>query len=100
MGGLRPDLEQARVAHQDALQPADGGRQDDADVGWHDELRCHVPPGLVQQQHGVPARLNLGRDGFELQVHLGIAPGQDEADGFALRRTDGAEDIGRCGTLI
>jgi hypothetical protein len=23
------------------------------DVGWHDELRADVPPGLIQKQHGV-----------------------------------------------
>jgi hypothetical protein len=34
-------------------------------------------------------------------VHrLGIAPGQDEANGLALLRTDGAEDIGPFGALI
>src|SRR3954469_19228688 len=56
---------------------------------------------MVEQQHRVPARLNLGRDGHELQVHrFGVAPGQDEADGFPLRGTDGAEDIGGGGALI
>jgi hypothetical protein len=36
-----------------------------------------------------------------LEVHrLGIAPWQDQPNGFSLRRTDGAEDIGRCGAEV
>ena len=37
----------------------------------------------------------------QMQVHrFGIAKGQDQGGALALFRADGAEDIGRCGSLI
>lgn len=40
-------------------------------------------------------------DFLEMQGHrLGVAKGHDEASRLALRGTDGAEDIGRGGSLI
>jgi hypothetical protein len=40
-------------------------------------------------------------DFCEVQVHrFGIAEGQDQSRALALFRADGAEDIGRCGSLI
>jgi len=36
-----------------------------------------------------------------LEVHrLGIAPWQDQPDGFSLGRTDRTENIGRCGAEV
>ena len=78
------------------------GRQgDDADVGWHDELRRHVPSGLIEQQRGMTTWSDFGGDGSELMVHrVGVAPGKDQTDRLALRGTDGAEDVGGSGALI
>ena len=46
-------------------------------------------------------RGDVGGDRREVQVHhRRIAPGQDQADGLALGRADGAEDVGRRGALI
>src|ERR1700740_1197875 len=60
-----------------------------------------MPSGLIEQQHGMPTRRDLGGDDREVKVHrLGVAPGQDEAGRFALCRTDGTEDVGRGGALI
>lgn len=43
-----------------------------------------------------------GRADFaEVRVHrIGVAPGQNQADGFAALGTDGAEDVDRFGALI
>ena len=51
-----------------------GGKQNDGDVGRHEEARGQVPAGLVDQEDGVGS----GRDGCgdlgEVQVHrLGVA---------------------------
>ena len=49
--------------------------------------------------------MGAGRDGGtdfgEMSVHrIGVAPGQNQADGFAALGTDGAEDVDRFGALI
>ena len=60
-----------------------------------------MPSGLVDEEDGVGSwcdRLGYFR---EVQVHrLGIAGGQDQSRALALFRADGAEDIGRSGSLI
>ena len=64
-------------------------------------MRGRVPSRLIQQQCGVTARRDFGGDGGELEVRrLGVAPWQDQPDGFSLRRTDSPKDIGRCGTEV
>jgi len=76
-------------------------QRNDADVGGHRELRGGVPCRLIQQQCRVTARRDFGGDGGELEVHrLGIAPRQDQPDGFSLRRTDSTENIGRRGAEV
>ena len=80
------------------VQAATGRQWNDTDVGWHGEVRRGVPSRLIQQQRRVSARRDFGRDRGELEVHcLGVAPWEDQADRFSLRRTDGTEDVGRCG---
>ena len=60
-----------------------------------------MPTGLIEQQRRVTTRRDFGGDGGELEVHgLGIAPWQNEPDGFSLRRTDSTENIGRCGAEV
>ena len=60
-----------------------------------------MPSGLIEQEHGVFAGSDLGRDLGQVQVHrLGIAARQDERCALPVARADGAEDIGRGGTLI
>jgi hypothetical protein len=76
-------------------------QRNDADVGGHRELRGGVPSRLIQQQCRVTARRDFGGDGGELEVHrLGVAPWQDQPDGFSLCRTDRTENIGRCGAEV
>src|SRR5438270_6073984 len=59
-------------------------QRNDADVGGHRELRGGVPTRLIQQQRRVTARRYFGGDGGELEAHrLGIAPWQDQPDGFS-----------------
>src|SRR5271170_2661568 len=60
-----------------------------------------MPSGPVHKQNGVSA----GRDGdgdlLEVERHgLGVAGWEDETGRLAERGTDGAEDIGRGGSLI
>ena len=60
-----------------------------------------MPTSLIEDQHGMRARLDLGGDFGEVQVHrLGVAPGQDERCAFAIFWADGAENIGRGSSLI
>src|SRR6202167_4936217 len=60
-----------------------------------------MPSGPIHKQNGVSA----GRDGdgdlLEVERHgLGVAGREDETGRLAERGTDGAEDIGRGGSLI
>ena len=60
-----------------------------------------MPTGLVDKQNGVGAGLHGERDFLEMQFHgLRVANGQDETDRRAERGANGAEDIGRGGSLI
>src|SRR5680860_286307 len=60
-----------------------------------------MPPGLVEQQHGVGARRDFGGDLGEVEAHrLGVARWQDETGALALLRADGSEDVGRGGALV
>ncbi len=78
-----------------------GGQGDERHVFGHLQLRGDVPPGLVDEQNGVGAGFDGERDFLEMQRHrLGVAKGHDETGRLAERRTNGAEDIGRGGSLI
>ena len=60
-----------------------------------------MPAGLIDEQHGVRARRDLGGDFGQVQVHrFGVAPGQDEGRALAVLGADCAEDISRGGSLI
>jgi hypothetical protein len=60
-----------------------------------------MPSGPIEDENGVRPRIDSGGDDRQMGVHrLGVAPWQNEADAFAPLRADGAEDIGRLGTLI
>src|SRR3954447_4984035 len=65
------------------------------------QLCGDVPSGLIHKQHGVGSRLDVKRDLLQMQLHrLGVAKWQNEAGRLAERGADGAEDIGRGGSLI
>ena len=71
------------------------------DVGRHEEARRQVPASLIDQEDGVGTRRNGFGDLREMQVHrLGIAGREDQGRALAIFGTDGAEDVGRGGTLI
>jgi len=60
-----------------------------------------VPAGLIHEQYCVCSWLHGERDLPEMQLHgLGIAKRQHETDRLAECGADGAEDIGRGGSLI
>jgi hypothetical protein len=60
-----------------------------------------MPAVLIVDQDGMSAGIDGCGDFCEMGVHrLGVAPGQNEADAFALFRTDCAKDIGSFGALI
>ena len=78
-----------------------GRQRHDGDVAGHAQVRCGVPSGLIEQQRDMAAGRDLCRDRCEMQVHrLGVAPRQNEADRLALRRADGAKNVGRSGALV
>ena len=57
--------------------------------------------GPIHEQNGVSAGLDGKRDLLEVQRHgLGVAGREDETGRLAERGTNGAEDIGRGGSLI
>ena len=77
------------------------GQRHERDGGRHDEMARQVPSGLVQEENGMLAGRNLGRDLGQVQGHrLGVATGQDERCTFAVVRAYGSEDVGRGGALI
>ena len=60
-----------------------------------------MPSGLIDEEDGVGSWCDCLGDFREVQAHrFGIAGGQDQSHALALFRADGAEDIGRCGSLI
>ena len=60
-----------------------------------------MPAGLIHEQNRVSPGLDGERDLLEMQFHaFGVAKRQDETGRLAERRADGAEDIGRSGSLI
>jgi hypothetical protein len=78
-----------------------GRERDEGDVCRHDEPVRQVPPGLVEDEHGVSTRRHRGRDLGQMQTHCcGVAAGQDEGRALAMLGADGTEDVGRGGALI
>ncbi len=72
------------------------------------DVRSGIAFGAIGRQHHQrdvdsdleTARRHFGRDFGEVEVHhLDVAGGKDESGTLALRRTDGAEDRGQCGSL-
>src|SRR5271168_527739 len=60
-----------------------------------------MPSGPIHEQNGVSAGLDGKRDLPEVQRHgLGVAGREDETGRLAERGANGAEDIGRGGSLI
>src|SRR5271170_5167414 len=60
-----------------------------------------LPSGPIHEQNGVSAGLDGKRDLLEVQRHgHGVAGREDETGRLAERGANGAEDIGRGGSLI
>ena len=71
------------------------------DVVWHGNVAGEMPPGLIEQQHGVLAGADHVADLGQVQVHRrGVAEGQDERRSLAVLWADGAEDVGRRVALV
>jgi hypothetical protein len=60
-----------------------------------------MPSGLVDEEDGVGAWADLGRDFIEMPLHgLCVAVGQNEGRPDAALGTNGAKDIGRLRVLV
>ena len=60
-----------------------------------------MPASLIEKEHGMLARRDLGGDLGEMQAHrLGVAVRQHQCGTLALAGADGAEDVGRRSALI
>ena len=71
------------------------------DVAWDRELVGGVPAGLIEEEDGMGARCDLGRDFAQMPLHgLSVAAGQDEGGTDTAIGTDGTEDVGRLGSLV
>lgn len=65
------------------------------DVGGHDKRAGAMPSGPIEEQHGMSARRDGGRDFRQMQGHaFGIAPRQHECCALTLGRADRTVDIG------
>jgi len=65
------------------------------DVIRHGDVAGEVPPGLIEQQHGMLAGADRSADLGQVQVHRrGVAQRQDQGGTLALLGADGAEDVG------
>ena len=100
-------VRQPIVAHElpdilDRIELRRSGRQrQQGDIVGDDEPVGHVPAGLIEHDQGMCARIDRPGDLVEVELHgCGVAAGQDEARALALRGADGAEDVGRFGTLV
>lgn len=71
------------------------------DVVRHGDIAREVPPGLIEQQHGMFVGADHGADLGQVQVHRhGGAEGQDQGRALAVLRADGTEDVGRGVALV
>jgi hypothetical protein len=60
-----------------------------------------MPSGLIDEDDGVGSWCDRFGNFGQMQVHgFGVAGGQDQSRTLAQLRADGAEDIGRGGSLI
>ncbi len=65
------------------------------------KLRGDVPSRLVDEHNCMGAGFHSQRDLLQMQFHrLGVAEWQNETGRLAKHGTDGAEDVGRGGSLI
>ena len=71
------------------------------DVGRHLEFPGAVPAGLIENENGVGAGGDLGRDLVEMKLHgFAVANWQHEGGAGSAVRANCAEQVGRQGTLI
>lgn len=67
---------------------------EDSDVGRNDELRRHMPAGLIDKEHSMSARGDGFGDLGHMQCHrFCIAGRQYQSRALTLFRADSAEDI-------
>ena len=77
------------------------GQRQDGDVFGYAQFCGRMPTGLIGDEDGMRTRIDGGANNRQMGVHrLGVAPGKNKADAFALLRAYGAEDIGPLGALI
>ena len=77
------------------------GERHKGDVVRHDQLGRDMPASAIQENSRMRARRNGLRDLLQMQFHaLGRAAGQDKPRSFALSRTDGPKEVGRCCSLV
>ena len=105
--GFEGSVREPVVSHElpdvfDGIELRGAGRErHQCDVLGDLELVGGVPAGLIEEDDGVRAGHHLRGDLFQMPLHgLCIAPGQDEGRTDAAGRANGAEDVGRSGSLI
>ncbi len=70
-------------------------------LGGTIEAAREMPAGLIDQQHGVRSRRDLGGDFGQMEVHrLRVAAWHDQGCALAVLGTDRAEDVSGGGSLI
>jgi hypothetical protein len=70
-------------------------------LGGDGQAAGEMPAGLIDEQHGLRARRDLGGDFGQVQVHgFGAAPGHYEGRALAALGADCAEYISGGGSLI
>jgi hypothetical protein len=76
-------------------------QEDRRDIRGDVEFSRCVPPGSIQEQHGVGALCDVAADLVEMKLHgLCVDVRQSERGAGAAGRTDGAEQVGALVALI
>jgi hypothetical protein len=76
-------------------------KPDRRDIFRHEEVGRGVPVGAIEDQHGVRAGRDGGRDLIEMKLHrLGVGARQRQRRADAAGGTNGAEQIGALVTLV
>ena len=105
--GCEDAVRQPIVTHElpdvlDRVQFRGARRQgQQGDIVGKDQFLCGVPPGLIDDDHGMGTGRDLGRDFVDVPLHsLGVAAGQNQGGADTACGADGAEDIDRLGSLV
>jgi hypothetical protein len=76
-------------------------QRNEGHAGWHFEIFCTVPSGLIEDEHDVLVCVDRLGKFIEIDLHrMRRHFGHHERKGVIRARLDGTEDVGECVALI